>query len=419
MSMSEDAIRAELSRPETEGLSAELSGKLLVVTHDRLGIAWELRLPFNPNSTGAPRIAADTLSQHHKAMLREGGLADEYAKHYSPPNWLHVISSSVFGNGNGNGNGNGQPAASVREFQWLEDIEDRPLLPPARIPYLAWPGLVTCVSGFGKVGKSELFSQALSARNTGETFLGGSFADAERPIGVACEMSAFQAARYVRQHGIRSGKASKIAFLQYPTEAERLTFIERENPGVFFVDTLTQLAATEDRDLNDAIAMRKFVTSLRQASPDLAVVLIHHTGKDFTIRNSTEIVNAVDVIVEIDRVVKGSTDDEWLPTADRTVTTRRMQLVGRGVYDTVIVDFDRQSKSYRKRDSREAINAATDATLADAMVDYIRNNPGCSRRKVYKGVKGKAEAIKVATLQGLIDNGRIRENPKQRTLFAL
>ena len=310
----------------------------------------------------------------------------------------------------------------IREFVPIHEIEDRPLLPKAVIPYLAWPGLVTVVHGLGKVGKSELFSQALSARNTGQVFLGESFADRTRKIGIACEMNLFQAAAYVRHHGLTNEESAGLFFLQYPTEAERLQFVEKHNPGLLVIDTLTQLAASEKLDLNDAIAMRQFVTSLRQVSPDMAILLVHHTGWSGHLRNSTEILNAVDVAVEIDRVVKVKEDGDskWIPSTDKTVTNRRLQAVGRGIFDTSILTYDRGANHYSIMDSGEAISKADAVDLKEQMFLFINGKPGCGKKEAYRSVHVSTGAA-VKALTELLTEGRVRNDGKaggRAELFA-
>ena len=379
-----------------DGLTATRVGLRVKIHHDREGLLWTVTPTIVPGNSHDILAAVKLLEAQHRAACKD--LEYPYPDRLRWIEWLTELDAADKSN-----------EVEIREFIEIDQIEDRPLLPKPIIPRLAWPGLTTVIHGLGKVGKSELFSQALSDRNTGQAFLSGTFDKVDKPIGIACEMSIYQAARYVRQHGIKEGPAG-LFFLQNPTEEEIGKFISEHEPCLFVVDTLTQLAATTNKDLNDAIAMRQFINRIRQENEDVAILLVHHTGWSGHIRNSTDILNAVDIAIEIDRVHRKSKDDIE-HTDDTAVTTRRMRTIGRGVFETSILDFDRKNKRYFVLDDSDSVETAKETNLVNDVLNYIMDHPGCSKRNCYQNIKGRQADIRNA-ISDLVSEGALVDSGK-------
>ena len=217
-------------------------------------------------------------------------------------------------------------------------------IPDQRIPYFAWAGRVTIITGELKAGKSTVLGQAICAALTG-----GSFAGTTVPrlssIAIATEEPLELVASRLRHYGLSSPAHDGKVWVCLPREGiDRLVAaVLRQKPEVLLIDSLMEWALhCRAASMNDPLAMRAIVNDLRLLSEaGVAVSVVHAVGKaDGELRGSRDLAAAPDLLVSFDPVDR---DGKVVPF--RTSNFRRLSAVGPWPVDTTVLGF-RDSEYY-------------------------------------------------------------------------
>ena len=246
------------------------------------------------------------------------------------------------------GASNGQPVA-LPDIVWIPFLDVLILdaahpIPEQRIPYFAWAGRVTIISGEAKAGKSTVLGQAICA-----ALDGGSFAGTTVPrlssIAIATEEPLELVAARLRHYGLSSPAHDGKVWVCSPREGidRLLAAVVRQKPEVLLIDSLTEWALhRRAASMNDALAMRAIVNDLRLLSEaGVAVSVVHHGRKaDGELRDSGDLAASADLLVSFDAV-----DFDGKVVSFRTSNLRRLSAVGRWPVDTTVLGF-RDSEYY-------------------------------------------------------------------------
>ena len=217
-------------------------------------------------------------------------------------------------------------------------------IPDQRIPYFAWAGRVTIITGEFKTGKSTVLGQAICA-----ALNGGSFAGTTVPrlssIAIATEEPLELVASRLRHYGLSSPAHDGKVWVCSPRDGidRLLAAVERQKAEVLLIDSLTAWALHRPvPSLNDAVAMSAIVNDLRPLTEaGLAVSVVHAAGKaDGELRGSRDLAAASDLLVSFDAVDR---DGKVVPF--RISNFRRLSAVGRWPVDTTVLGF-RDSEYY-------------------------------------------------------------------------
>ena len=178
-------------------------------------------------------------------------------------------------------------------------------------------------------------------------------------------------ARRMCDFGAHPDRVTVMQFGSDPPGALRAE-AERLRPDLVVVDTLAAYAEQAAPDSGSASAWAAIMRPLVRMARELgcAVVILHHARRsDGKYRDSGEIGAAVDVIAEL----SGSNS-----------TARRIEYRGR---------YGRGKFSVRLEGHRfELVDGDAGApSLSNAMVEFVRANPGCSHNKIMQGVPGSTD----------------------------
>ena len=211
-------------------------------------------------------------------------------------------------------------------------------IPDQLIPYFAWAGRVTIISGEAKAGKSSVLGQAICAALNGH-----SFAWITVPpllsIAIATEEPPELVASRLRRFGLSSPAHDGKVWVCSPREGidRLLAAVVRQKPQVLLIDSLTEWAFHRRvPSMNDALAMRAVVNDFRLLSEaGVAVSVVHHGRKaDGGLRDSGDLAASADLIVNFDAV-----DPDGKVVSFRTSNFRRLSAVGRWPVDSVRLGY--------------------------------------------------------------------------------
>lgn len=268
------------------------------------------------------------------------------------------------------------------ELHSLADLLRNPALlepPPAMIKGLLYRGRATLMAGREKeAGKTTFASAAMAALSCGSLFLGQATEQA-RVLWLTEEHLGEPTRRF---HAMGADAAFiDVATLPHSgSPVERVDQIARavagRRYGAVVVDTLSVLMRGM-KSHNDSAEVGNLMGPLVQIAhdEDVGLLLSHHAnkGSDGEYRGSTEIGGRVDVIVEI--------------TPGTLAHQRKLSVKGRFGVNTITVSFD--GTSYDLADRAEL---SPDLRI----VDYVTQNPGCSRNAVEREVGGNAGQVRAA-----------------------
>jgi hypothetical protein len=280
----------------------------------------------------------------------------------------------------------------------LADLLDDPeLTAPPRVvaPRLAWAGRVVLLHAREKDGKSTLATAAAAAVSAGADFL-------DREAGPGRVVWA-----KLEEH--RDDLVTRL--LRFGANPERLVVFEGSlkklealvhdiKPELVVVDTLAALADgffEKSLDPGNSAAWTKLMRPLSKLaqSTGAALLLIHHSRKrDGEYRDSSAIGANVDVTLKM------------LPD-DKDEAVRRLTAKGRFSVESFGVRL--VGDGYELVDGPEP--------LRDRILNFVRSNPGCSKRKLRDGVTGR-NGDKDSVLRELLDSGEI-ENRGNSTALKL
>ena len=237
---------------------------------------------------------------------------------------------------------NGQPPVLI-DIGWVPFVDALTLdathpIPDQRLPYFAWAGRVTMISGEAKAGKSTVLGQAICAALSGRSFASTTVPKLTS-IAIATEEPPELVASRLRSYGLSSPAHDAMVWVCSPREGidRLLAAVVRQKPQVLVVDSLTEWALHRGASsMNDALAMRGIINDFRLLSEaGVAVSVIHHGRKaDGELRDSGDLAAAPDLLVSFDAV-----DADGKVVSFRASTLRRLSAVGRWPVDTVRLGY--------------------------------------------------------------------------------
>ena len=95
--------------------------------------------------------------------------------------------------------------------------------------------------------------------------------------------------------------------------------------------------------------------------------------------------------------------------------------MGRGIFDTAILDFDRRNLRYFTVDDNESVSMSARESQLQDICDWVKEHPGCTMSALAKGVGRDKKAVAKDTNE-LIAAGRLRNaapEAHQWQLFAI
>lgn len=278
-------------------------------------------------------------------------------------------------------------ALRVRQLdEVLADPESAP--PPAVLPYFAWRGRLTSVSGARKrAAKSTTIGLGIAAVSRGADFLG------QRTTRAKCLLAALDepcgdAAR--RMHAFNADPAFTLIADEFGPAASVHRIIraaETHQPQLLVVDALGDLLSRMGVNENANAEVRPVLAELRAFArrTGVAVVWLHHVTR------STGQSRGASAIEEIaDQVLTISQDTE-------DSTLRRVEVEGR---------MGQTPFAFRLTESGLALVTST-PSVHERVLAVLRDHPGSSQRQVVELVKGRAETIRSA-IGDLLSRGVVR-----------
>ena len=259
-------------------------------------------------------------------------------------------------------------------FRSLADLLSDPTLcepPKAVVPRLAWQGRTTLLAGREKGGKSTAIGCAAACVSAGARFLDGRCLRGPA-LWVGLEEHVSDISARLQRFGADPAKVFIADRLARPFE-ELEAAAERLQPALVVVDTL---AAFVEEMIDDAHASAAWTRVMLRFSrlahgTGAAVVLLHHARKsDGGYRDSTAIGAGVDVILEM-RAARSDT------------TVRHLKAKGR---------FPVEDSSIRFTGSGFELTAPGVA-LDARILEFVAENPGCSKRQAREGISGKTQDV--------------------------
>lgn len=269
----------------------------------------------------------------------------------------------------------------------LADLLAHPeLLQPPKVilPEIAYRGRITLLAAPRKAGKSTMLGAAVSAATRGRLILGKS---GEKGSVLWCALD--EPLNDVVRRFQTEGADPSLVYVLVPlaTVLAIATAAARLGVAVVVIDAISDLAAREIGDENDALSVKRLLSPLRDLARtrDIAVVLLHHTNKAARkSRGSGVFEEMADLILTL--------------TIDKDPTVRKVTAEGRvGV------------ESYRLRWTPDGLELADhEASTVELVRSLIRLTPGCSARslrgKVGKRYEEVQRALASLRAQGAIEN---------------
>ena len=218
------------------------------------------------------------------------------------------------------------------------------LVPDQRLPYFAWAGRVTLITGEVKAGKSTALGQAICAALTGQSFASTTVPPLSSIAIVTDEPQELVASR-LRRYGLLSPAHDAAVWVSSPREGtdRLLAAVARQKAEVLLIDSLTAWAFDRGLPFMDpAPGLSAIVHDLRPLSEaGLAVSIVDAVGRgDRQLRPSRALASAPDLVVRFDAV-----DREGKVVPSRTSNLRRLSAVGPWPVHTTVLGF-RDSEYY-------------------------------------------------------------------------
>ena len=257
----------------------------------------------------------------------------------------------------------------------------------AVVPYLAWAGRVTLLSGLEKLGKSTLATAATVAVSRG-----GFFLDREARPGRVLILSLEEHMNDVVARLESHGANPDSVFVADRTPGDPASglglLVEESSPDLVVIDTLAALADSRGPDPGDSSAWTRIMGGITRVAREdgPAILLLHHARKrDGAYRDSTAIGAGVDVIAEMREGKKAN----W----------RRITCRGRWRLDDLEIAFDDDEVG-------PSYSLIGRQSVADQVVEALRGSNGLGARELRKVVGGRATEVDKACDE-LIEDRRV------------
>lgn len=271
----------------------------------------------------------------------------------------------------------------------LRILLDNPalLLPPEPIvPRFAYSGRVTLLVGREKKGKSTLAGYLSAVTSSGRSVDGES-----TKRGVVLYLCLEEnLCDFTRRLVGFEADPDRILVQSYVSDCavQLEKWVEKFNPSLVVIDTLATFVADkrpESSSSRDWTPLMQNIGRIARKS-NVAILLVHHSKKDKSgeYRDSTAIGAGVDLII---KMMGGGS------------SIREFRCSGR--WDTK--DFSMRLRNDKR--SYEVVGSVI--ALGDRIINYVRQNPGCSQRNILSHVEGKTDSIR-KKLTELDSDGRLK-----------
>lgn len=251
--------------------------------------------------------------------------------------------------------------------------------PKAAIPFLAWYGATSLLVAGGKCGKTTLLTQAIGSMfevNPGDEvqpWCGDQPPEMPQSMLVVIEKNRHLLSAYFNQLvPVKGNKsADRVMVTRNGSVSGLKQRVERYRPEVVIIDSLTYFASRNRVDLWTPGAIRELIEeNIRKVVGDsCAVLLVHHTRKsDGTARDSSDIINAVDMVVSM-------TGEGGKPLTTKPASPKR-ELHYEGRWNQDVVRLTAKDELYCL-DEGPVPNSVDEAKQLEAQVyDYAKAHPG-------------------------------------------
>ncbi len=188
-----------------------------------------------------------------------------------------------------------------------------------------------------------------------------------------------------------------------PLMTDAWHFIHENEPALVVVDTLARTITGDENSTKDAAAFVNLCTKLREASPGVTLLAIHHSGKDETkgMRGAS--------------AIKAATDTVLFQTPECVTVERSKNFEGdtsyayakRKVGESLVLDFETPESKERLRADKED---KTRLGFLYQAVLYVKANPGAPGTEIMSTMPGRRQT-KIDVLHDLVQDGIFRTEP--------
>lgn len=282
----------------------------------------------------------------------------------------------------------------------LEELLSRPIVEKEwLVDKLIFKKQISIIGAKPKTGKSTLI-RFMSASIVDENSFLGRNCKAGKVLYFALEeltedaVSDFRDMNVVNKQLIRTGNL--IQSTNKIVDFEKL--LNLHNPDFVVIDTMIHLAGI--LDINDyaqsCLNLKKFRDMAEKYN--CHICLIHHNRKGDGSNNdpllgSTGIAGAVDLIMQLNR----DSDDTRIFKTDGRSSQKQ--------FDETALHFDFNTKTF-------LINEDYDNEPSVEFYDFIKNNPGTTRKEIQKSLAKKSSTV-TEVLRSLIEQKKVRKQESQ------
>lgn len=202
------------------------------------------------------------------------------------------------------------------------------------------------------------------------------------------------------------GAASSFNIMSPESRNKWVDILGSANVGYLILDCLAPAMAANGLDENDNSAVAAFLNALDEINRNAGVngmLMVHHMGHSGERgRGASRLRDWPETEIHLIVDGQGADDDGHLrPRAQRFLAGE-----GRlGAFDEVGLSFEESDHSLFVSSGNRA-EAATEAAIP-AVMNYVQQNPGCTKSSVYTNAPGARRVAKEAALRELIDDGSI------------